>query len=75
MLGTSIQVRTGIRIAPKPNDTREAGFWSLTDREAERFRQYLLKGGFAIFDDFDGEQWNNFEAQMRRVLPEGRFVK
>ena len=53
----------------------EPGYWSLTDREAERFREYLLKGGFAIFDDFDGEQWNNFEAQMRRVLPEGRFVK
>ena len=38
-------------------------------------REYLLKGGFAIFDDFDGEQWNNFAAQMRRVLPDGRFVK
>ena len=52
----------------------EPGFWRMRDREAERFREYLLKGGFAIFDDFDGEQWNNFEAQMRRVLPEGRFV-
>src|SRR5580765_8541112 len=53
----------------------EPGFWSMTDREAERFREYLLKGGFAIFDDFDGNQWENYEAQMRRVLPEGRFVK
>jgi hypothetical protein len=27
-------------------------------------------------EDFDGaDQWNNFEAQMRRVLPEARFVK
>jgi hypothetical protein len=51
----------------------EPGFWSMTDREGERFRDYLLKGGFAIFDDFDGNQWNNFEAQMRRVLPEGRL--
>ena len=24
----------------------EPGFWSLTDREADRFREYLLKGGF-----------------------------
>ena len=41
-----------------------------------RFRAYLLKGGFAVFEDFDGpQQWNNFEAQMRRVLPDGRFVK
>jgi hypothetical protein len=53
----------------------EPGFWSMTDLQAQRFREYLLKGGFAIFDDFDGYQWNNYEAQMRRVLPEGRFVK
>ena len=53
----------------------EPGFWTMTDLEAERFREYLLKGGFAIFDDFEEEQWNNFEAQMSRVLPEARFVK
>jgi hypothetical protein len=53
----------------------EPGFWSLTDAEAARFREYLLKGGFAIFDDFEYEQWDNFAAQMRRVLPDARFVK
>jgi hypothetical protein len=54
----------------------EPGFWNLTDREAESFRAYLLKGGFAVFEDFDGaQQWNVFEAQMRRVLPDARFVK
>ena len=54
----------------------EPGFWNLTDREAATFRDYLLKGGFAIFEDFDGAaQWANFEAQMRRVLPDGRFVR
>ena len=54
----------------------EPGFWVLTDSEAESFRAYLQKGGFAVFEDFDGpQQWNNFEAQMRRVLPDGRFVK
>jgi hypothetical protein len=54
----------------------EPGFWNLTDREAETFRAYLLKGGFAIFEDFDGtQQWSVFEAQMRRVLPDARFVK
>jgi hypothetical protein len=54
----------------------EPGFWSLTDREAASFRAYLLKGGFAVFEDFDGpQQWNNFAAQMRRVLPDGRLVK
>ena len=54
----------------------EPGFWNLTNREAESFRAYLLKGGFAIFEDFDGaEQWSVFEAQMRRVLPDGKLVK
>lgn len=54
----------------------EPGFWNLTDREAESFRAYLLKGGFAVFEDFDGAaQWNNFEAQLLRVLPGARFVK
>lgn len=53
----------------------EPGFWALTDAQAQRFREYLLKGGFAIFDDFEYQQWNNLEAQMRRVLPDGRWVK
>jgi hypothetical protein len=54
----------------------EPGFWNLTDREAETFRAYLLKGGFAVFEDFDGpQQWNTFESQMLRVLPGARFVK
>jgi len=53
----------------------EPGFWSLSDSEAQHFREYLLKGGFAIFDDFEQDQWINYEEQMRRVLPDGRFVK
>ena len=54
----------------------EPGFWNLTDREAASFRAYLLKGGMAVFEDFDGPaQWSNFAAQMRRVLPDGRFVR
>lgn len=54
----------------------EPGFWNLNAREAESFRAYLLKGGFAVFEDFDGpQQWNNFETQMRRVLPDGRFIR
>jgi hypothetical protein len=54
----------------------EPGFWNLNDREALSFRAWLNKGGFAVFEDFDGPgQWAVFEAQMRRVLPEGRFVR
>ena len=53
----------------------EPGFWNLSDREATALRAYLLKGGLAVFEDFDGaDQWGHFEAQMRRVLP-GRSVR
>jgi hypothetical protein len=53
----------------------EPGYWSIGDQEAARFRDYLLKGGFVIFDDFEREHLYNLQAQMRRVLPEGRWVK
>ena len=54
----------------------EPGFWSISEHEAESFRAYLTKGGFAVFEDFDGpSQWANFEGQMRRVLPGHYFVK
>lgn len=55
----------------------EAGYWTMTDKEATGLRNYLLKGGFVIFDDFrDGRgnaSWRNFETQMKRVLPNVRF--
>ena len=53
---------------------QEPGFWALTDEQADRLREYLLKGGFVIFNDFEGRQWDNFEAQMRRVIPDGRWL-
>lgn len=54
----------------------EPGFWTMTDGEAQALRAYLLKGGFAVFEDFDGpSQWANFEQQVRRALPDARFVR
>ena len=58
----------------------EASFWVMTDKEAAAFRAYLRKGGFVIFDDFRDDYyrgsggWAAFDANMRRVLPEARFV-
>jgi len=52
----------------------EPGFWAPTDAEAAALRAYLQKGGFIIFDDFFGAHWYNFEAQIRKVLPQARFV-
>ena len=57
----------------------EADYWGMTDAEALMLRGYLLKGGFIIFDDFrddyrDGFQgWSNFQAQMRRMIPNAQF--
>ena len=53
----------------------EPGFWLLNDTSVLRLREYLLKGGFVIFNDFEGTQWNNFEAQTRRVLPGARWIR
>lgn len=53
----------------------EPGFWTLSDKEAEGLRAYLHKGGFVIFDDFRGWDLDNFQAQIRRALPESRLVE
>jgi hypothetical protein len=52
----------------------EPGFWLLTDKEAEKLREYLQKGGFLIVNDFEEEQWDNFEGQMRRVWPSAQWI-
>jgi hypothetical protein len=52
----------------------EPGFWTMSDEEALLLRQYVLKGGFLIFDDFENEQWENLETQLSRVLPEYRPI-
>ena len=53
----------------------EPGFWTMSEAEVRGLRNYFLKGGFVIFDDFEAEQWHNFEAQLRRALPEYRLIE
>ncbi len=54
----------------------EPGHWTLTESEARGLRDYVLKGGFLIFDDFAGPyEWANFEQKMLTVLPEARLVR
>jgi hypothetical protein len=53
----------------------EPGYWTMSDDEAKGLRSYLQKGGFIIFDDFRGDDMNNVEEQMKRVLPDHRFVE
>ena len=54
----------------------EPGYWYLqSEQEVKNLRQYLLKGGFLIFDDFrGGGEWANLDLQMSRAFPEGRWV-
>jgi hypothetical protein len=52
----------------------EVGFWIPSEAEAAGLRNYLLKGGFLLVDDFQGPQMLNFEEQMRKVLPEARLI-
>jgi hypothetical protein len=52
----------------------EPGYWLPTTQEAAGLRDWILKGGFLIVDDFYFNQWNRFEESMRMVLPEGRTL-
>jgi hypothetical protein len=53
-----------------------AGRWSPTKQEAQRLREYLLRGGFLMVDDFHGDyEWEYFEYVMKSVFPEKAFVE
>jgi hypothetical protein len=48
----------------------QTGWWGLTDAETARLREYLLRGGYLVVDDFWGpEAWEIFRETMDRVLP------
>ena len=50
----------------------QTGFWDLSNAEIARLREYLLRGGFLMTDDFwgpDPRQWEVFRQTMDRVLP------
>ena len=39
----------------------EVGHWELTDSQIAKFREFLLRGGFFMCDDFHGtDEWNDF---------------
>jgi len=53
----------------------EVGHWQLTDEQASRMREYLLRGGFFMCDDFHGTfEWEIFEASMKKVFPDRPIV-
>lgn len=49
----------------------EVGFMTLSDEEIKGMREYLLRGGFLLVDDFAGNRdWQNFEYYVKQALPE-----
>jgi hypothetical protein len=52
----------------------DVGTMRLTDQEVLGLRDYLLKGGFLEVDDFWGtDAWNQWAAEIGRVLPPSEF--
>jgi hypothetical protein len=56
----------------------EVGHWALTDAQAAQLREFLLRGGFLMVDDFHGDEpyhnvrseWQVFVASMKKVFPD-----
>src|ERR1051325_5597531 len=53
----------------------EPGCLEFKDEEVTILQKYLRNGGFMMADDFWGEaQWQHFNEQIKRILPDREFV-
>ena len=53
----------------------EVGHWDLSGELAKELREYLLRGGFLMVDDFHGTQeWAIFQYGMKQVFPDRQIV-
>ena len=53
----------------------EVGHWELTDSQVAKMREFLLRGGFFMCDDFHGTQeWSVFLNTMSKVFPDRPIV-
>ncbi len=54
----------------------QVGEWGITDEQAAKLRDYLLRGGFFMADDFHGtNEWQVFQESMKRVFPDRPIVE
>ncbi len=54
----------------------QVGEWGLTQHEADVLRDYLLRGGFFMADDFHGAyEWQMFVKRIRMVFPNRPIVE
>jgi Domain of unknown function (DUF4159) len=53
----------------------EVGHWELTPSQIDKFREYLMRGGFFMCDDFHGDdEWQVFTITMKKVFPDRPIV-
>ena len=53
----------------------EVGHWQLTDSQIAKFREFLLRGGFFMCDDFHASnEWEIFIYTMNKVFPDRKIV-
>jgi hypothetical protein len=54
----------------------EVGHWQLTENQIKTLREYLLRGGFLMCDDYHGSyEWDVFVSSMQRVFPDRPIVE
>jgi hypothetical protein len=54
----------------------QVGEWGLTPRQGKELREYLLRGGFFMADDFHGnEERQVFEDSMKLIFPDRPIVE
>jgi hypothetical protein len=52
------------------------GAWDLTDAQATKLREHLLRGAFLLCDSFYGtNEWIGFETTIKRVFPDRPIVE
>jgi hypothetical protein len=52
-----------------------ASAWQLSDAQAAKIREYLLRGGFLFCDSFFGERnWDVFEESLKRIFPDRPII-
>jgi hypothetical protein len=53
----------------------EPGDWTMSDVQVKALRDYLLKGGFMVVDDFPYWAWQQFDLQMSRTFPQAKWIE
>jgi hypothetical protein len=54
----------------------QVGEWGLTETQAQELREYLLRGGFFMADDFHGAfEWRMFEEHIKQAFPDRPIVE